>query len=48
MKTTSTAARRLLREGNPVPGDAFPDAARDADGQAVLAAILASAPGDRG
>lgn len=43
MKTTTTAARRLLREGNPVPGDAFPDAARDADGRAVLAGILASA-----
>jgi hypothetical protein len=42
VKTTPAAARRLLREGNPVPEDAFPDAARDADGQAVLAAILAS------
>lgn len=42
MKTTTTAARRLLREGNPVPGDAFPDAARDAEGQAVLAGILGS------
>src|SRR5262249_22446014 len=33
----------LLREANPVPGDASPDAARDADGGAVLTAILASA-----
>jgi hypothetical protein len=42
VKTTRTAARQLLREGNPVPGDAFGDAARDADGQAVLTAILTS------
>ena len=42
MKTTSTAVRRLLREGNPVPGDAFPDAAHHRDGQAALAAILAA------
>jgi hypothetical protein len=41
VKTTSTAARRLLHESNPVPSDAFPDAAHD---RAVLAAILASAP----
>jgi hypothetical protein len=44
VKTTSTVARRLLREGNPVPDDAFPDAARDAGGQALLAAILATPP----
>jgi hypothetical protein len=44
VKTTSTAARRLLHESNPVPSDAFPDAARDQEGQAVLAAILASPP----
>jgi hypothetical protein len=44
VKTTSTAARRLLHESNPVPSDAFPNAAHDQEGQAVLAAIRASAP----
>jgi hypothetical protein len=44
VKTTTTTARQLLREGNPVPGDAFPDAARDPDGRAVLTAILAATP----
>jgi hypothetical protein len=42
VKTTTAAARRLLRESNPVPGDAFPGAAREPDGQGVLDAILAS------
>jgi hypothetical protein len=40
MKMTTSTARRLLRETNPVSAAAFADAARDEYGQATLAAIL--------
>jgi hypothetical protein len=40
MKTTTMTARRLLRESNPVPEDAFAEAAHGRSGQARLAAIL--------
>ena len=42
MKITAGTARRLLREVNPVPDDAFAEAARDFGGQASLADILDS------
>ena len=41
MKMTTGTAMQLLLEANPVPGDAFADAARDARGRATLAAIFA-------
>ncbi|HEY6792050.1 MAG TPA: hypothetical protein VI365_32525, partial [Trebonia sp.] len=42
MKITTGTARRLLREVNPVPDDAFGEAARDLGGQALLTDILDS------
>jgi hypothetical protein len=42
VKTTTLTARRLLRDSNPVPDNAFTGAARRPSGQAALAAILTS------